>query len=480
MNSLYTIQQEYFEIIRSNPLISACTIHDENQVSVPKEILDEKPIILLPRNVNWKPTAVKHIESLFEKINDFWQRNIDDIKKFLSQNTEKYIHVPFGKVEDSLRKYGCFFNGLLVSDQLMISRNEYLSLNEGELANWKNLVTSIVQTAFRYLSFEHLTKPNNGKSLVLIVPPLLCLDGNVNDRINEANSKISIEFLSSLMDRSFNNEMEFIEFVRAKKPSEDVLNPHYRNLLYSYDKAGNIKEYINSVYGAIVQEQGTDWIKQADIPSVIVLDLGARLREFERFATDAYLFSQEPELHEFDSALYEWWFDCSAKIVSHALGASYSTDFAIKLASNSHELGFLKVIEFDDLLKFLSTDPVDSLREDLLVNRINIKRSSNESLSESAEIAGKYVLDRIRNFDLSVSDFNKTTSKTSLTEGGKTIFSVAVSILSTIFPPIGAVSLIWGGSLADLTKARKKSKQDLQNKLDRPIATLSKWEKGVN
>lgn len=436
--------------------------------------------MILPHNVNWKPKAVRHIENLFETLHDFWQDNLETIKKSLGNNTEEYIHVPFGNVEDSLRKYGCFFNGLLVSDQLMISRDEYLSLNDGELNDWKNIVSSIVQTAFQYLAFEYLTKRQNGKSLVFIVPPLLCIKDKIKHRINEASSRISVEFLSSLMDRGFSDEMEFVDYVRKNRPSEDDFNPHYRDLLYSYDKAVNVKEYINSVYGALVREQGTDLIKQADIPSVIVLDLGARFREFERFSTDAYLYSQEPELHEFDSVLFEWWFSCSAKIVAHALGSSYSNDFVLKLAPNSHELGFLRKIEFSDLLNFLSTDPVESLREDLLVNRISIMRSSNESLSESAAIAGNYVLDRIKKFDLSVSKLKKNSSKSSLKEGGKSIFSIVLSIISTFFPSIGAVSLIWGGSFADLINARKRNKLDLKNKLTRPIATLSQWEKHAN
>lgn len=474
LEKLIDIQKQYFSILENNSVIKECKIYDNKHFTLPSNMLDEASLINVTTSKGWAPSTLSKIERLFEDIITFWEKTANVQSKLLKELEGQYIHVQQRLARNTIKKYCIFFNGILVSDQVLLSADEYFG--KSSLSNWKALVFSILRRAFIFiLDKNSIYLPEKGKPLALIVPPQMYFDENVKKRIKTANIEILKIFLSNLLNIKFKDIKEYFDFCSRKTIHEKDLNPQMLSILITRYRAKNVREYINNLRSIIIEEQGDDLIKNDTIYQIISVDILARFREFERMALDAYLWEQEAEIPEDDILLYEWWFQESAKYVGGILGSSYSEDFLCKLAPHAPELAFLDTLTIEEIKEFCKLENVEELRYDLSLARAKIRKEKKLSLSKSISDVGKYIQEKLDKFDVRLNELKNESKKIDKKEATKLGTSCALTIAGIAFPPISALTLIYGGSLLDFLNANKEKRNQLEIILKRPITSLVQW-----
>lgn len=129
------------------------------------------------------------------------------------------------------------------------------------------------------------------------------------------------------------------------------------------------------------------------------------------------------------------------------------------------------------MLVFRRDDGASRLREDLSLCRANIRRTKQGNLNAVVQEAGQYVQSRLTEFDAKIASRARRSRLQTAKEAGKLAYSTAVTIVSAVFPPLSALSLLWGGTVADLHKAEKERQHPTDEILARPLSTLAAWKK---
>ena len=323
---LRSIQEEYFSLVENNPLIRACKIIDESNISIPKNFLQEGNQILVQTRKGWKPSSFQYVEKLYEDVHSFWQANNSRLVSALKNLPSRNIHVDDTAVGYTIRRFGALFDTLLISDQLLQFHTEYIA--KSNVTDWQTVIITVVEAVYRQLRNKDFFLPeNSGRPLAMIVPASSSLYSESKVVLADVTLKLTSKFISELVGFEISSIEEFTPYWLSRNLEENDLNPRFKKLLFSRFKATNFKDYQKSLIKLVHGDQGVDYIIKDPIPLQIGLDIFSRLREFERYACDAYIWGQEPEILSNDTILYDWWFQETAIESGYALGASFSENF---------------------------------------------------------------------------------------------------------------------------------------------------------
>lgn len=211
-HTLQTIQKEYFAVLEASPLISKCEYLGEGKLRIPGEFFDTRRQLLVMTRRGYRPTAIVHLESLLKSLKEFWGRHETTVESELKAFEGHAIHTPFRNVKSILRRYGCFFDCVLIADQLMITGQEIYSSPE-EITDWPSLITSIINTAFVFINNKDVFLPQNRTPYAFIVPPRRTLNRRVAASQNEASVALGISFHSEMLGQSFKGADELYEYL---------------------------------------------------------------------------------------------------------------------------------------------------------------------------------------------------------------------------------------------------------------------------
>jgi hypothetical protein len=467
---LRSIQEEYFSILEETPIIQDSVQIDNNCFKLAPNLMSSK--MLVPTKYGLKPSILSHIELLFSSIRNFWLSRQADQFNAIHKLTGKLIHVDARPASYSLRQYGPFFNAVLISDQLLISGSDYW-LSE-TLDDPIQLIKIVVQSAFKYISEKEIYLPQGRDPLAYVVPATHPLDKASQKRVIEATRNMSAVFFSEAFNKEFKDAEQFVDFaVSTKMDLNEEKNDILQNIYAPYN-ATNFSDYLERRAKVVHRDLGQNWGFYDNPVAFFANDVFGRFHEFERFSADAYLLAQDVEIPQHELQLYEWWLNASAKKAGASLGAFYSEDFLCKVVPHAHNFAFLAEIPQIELLRFLWSDPVEKLREDLSLSRCKIRRGKL-SLSATINEAGEYVSSRLSAFR---DDFksSKASGMRKLFETvGGFIGSIAITVASVPFPPLSILTLIWSRSATDIVHDVSVRRKTIKESLDRPIATLALW-----
>jgi len=461
LTQLNAIQQAYFELIENHPLIKEIRDLGNGQYALPQRLFDSHNIIL-PTSKGWSTPAIKYLEDLVDSIFNFWSINGEKQRIALSNLCGNFIHVDDKPAIQNLRKYGLFFRSILISDQILMSGLEFKKATD--VANPAQFVATVADSAYRCIKFKKLFLPENNYPLAYIVPATHPITESVYKAVNDAASSMAASFFSELTNNQFDTPYEFFPYVRSKSINIDKLNPDLLSRIYSVLSATNIQDYKEKRAKIIMNDLGQDLGFKDPPEALLVYDITARFEEYERFSADAFRFGQEVEIPDGQLELYE---------------PSYSEDFICKVAPHSEKLGFLNKLQEDDFISFLWSEKTEELKNDLALYRYKIRRG-NEKLRSVIDGAGEYINSRLEQFIADSANAKKQTFRDSLKIGGAFIATSVITLAAAAFPPLSAVTLLWGKTVSDLLSERNKQTKLYTNKMDRPIATLAKWKETLS
>jgi len=421
----------------------------------------------------WKPSVLGEIESLLEAVHAFWLRHAVDFSRAIAATEGRYIHLISDNIRADVRRYGCFFNAVLMSDQLQIRRQEYRASRS--TPDIQHLLPTVISEVYRYIGNPDIFEPEARMPYAFIAPVTACLDEGAQHARVSAAMDMGLEFVSELSDSHFSALPEFFEAVERGKLGglKESLLP----ALFGRHHATTFREYVTGVLGALRKEQGLATMDKDPVGKVIYFDVSARLSEFERVHADAFLWEQEAEYEDADWKLFEWWFERSAKKAGLALGTSYSEDALYKFAAQSNGLSFLQGISEEEYFRFLDSDPVGLLREDLAISRVRLRRAGDVSLPQCVREAGEYVVERIRRFEDDVTALASDGKAQVQSDLWKLGGALALTSASVACPPLAVTTLLWGGTAYDSLKDWFHSKSELKQRRARPLAVLAAWRR---
>ncbi len=470
---IYNILSEYFDLLKETKLWVQIDEVTDDYLVINKNLFFESSHPVVKTTRGWQPIPVFWAEQLFEDVFNFWSIKYQEIYNCIANLPGRYIHVEPGVIERSLRKYGCFFDGILVPDQLMLSREEHLG--NRPLVDWRSFVLNSIRIIATYKKYENIIL-NNDNPTIIILPSRRIMEEVFTEHLSKAVHNLHCRFLSNLFGREINSPYEFIynfKELGVNKMDQDLLN-----LVYFRDNAHNYDEYFKKYSKTVISEQGCPIISKDDPKELLLfIDVGARFIEFERSHSEAFLWGQEAEIPENDFPLFEWWLNESSKILTHCYSSSYSENDIYKVAVMSDKLSFLREIPLNDYIEFLKCDPVGTLREDFAVSRINIRNTKIGDLEKNIEYIGAYIEERLEHFNINIENLEYKLSSSIRRSVADIGLSFIFTVASVFYPPFSALSLLYGGNFYDLYRKRKVYKEKLDNELMRPIATLAYWYK---
>lgn len=217
------------------------------------------------------------------------------------------------------------------------------------------------------------------------------------------------------------------------------------------------------------------WHNKETPARLVSFDIMGRFLEFEHHSADAFWWRQESEIPPDDSELHEWWLAASSAKAGGALASGYSEDQLYKFGTMSNKLSFLDSIKWNELIRFLDSDPVGALREDLAVVRSRVRRTPDTSLSQTIDETGTYLVNRMLAFEEHLEVLGSDSKSGIMNVSGKFASSVALSFAATLFPPLSIAGLLWGASAEDVVQRVKSKKAHFAAQSNRPIATLTRW-----
>lgn len=462
-DGILNIQQNFFNLLKSSPLSKRIKVLSRENFKINLEGSDQSVVV--------RDTTV-----FFESVISFWKNNFIDLQGYLKALPGRYIHVDQGQLLKALRKYGLFFDGFLVSDQILLSANDYISIPFQKTISgplWMSLMSAAV-----YLANEDLFLPKSGNPKAFLVPAMRCLDTNVEKPWQNGSQSISVEFFSELFDRQFDSFEKCAEYTLLNQIPEGDLNPDLLNRILQYRGATSLSEYDTFFRAAMRKEQGIDLPEAFTSQSIIITDVFARLSEFERFASDAYRWAQISSVpYPNDLELYKWWAFNSSKLSAKTLGLPHDDDSLFVFAAESQALSFLRNVPLDDVLKTVNISSAKRMRQDLCLSDTALRTMRHGEHEIDFEAIGSRIIDSIDRFDVESRDEIAKVNKDIVHSASKAAFSLGMLVLSPLFPPLSIVSVFFGGSVVDTIKSVNKRRQTLKEIQDRPIAALSTWNK---
>lgn len=466
MDGLRDIQQNFFDLIKSNPVSNRIEIVARGKFKIDISGSDQ-------------PLVVKQTRDFFESVISFWTKNYMTVQGYLQEIPGRYIHVDQGQLLEAFRKYGLLFDGLLVSDQILLSASDCISDKlpraiSGPL--WMSLMS-----AANYLANEDLFLPEDGKPQAFLVPALRCLDSGVEKHWQNGSQSIFIDFFSELYGRQFESYEECAEYPLRSELSEEDLEPDLLKRILYYRGASNLHGYAALFREAMRKEQGVELPEKLPAMSMAFLDVSGRISEFERFSSDAYRWSQTNSIpYPNDLELYKWWAVSSSKSGAKTLGLPYDDDSLFMFAAESKKLGFLQDIPVEAMLKTARTTSAQHLRQDLQLSDKMLRSMQLGAKEMDFESIASGILDAINRFDIeSKNDIAKVNRDFAINITG-VAFSLGLFFLSQIVPPLSVISLLGGGSVIGTLIAANKRKKILETIRNRPISALCTWNKMYN
>ena len=103
-------------------------------------------------------------------------------------------------------------------------------------------------------------------------------------------------------------------------------------------------------------------------------------------------------------------------------------------------------------------------------------KRNTADLSYDIDRLNSFVEERFIQFDEQISNLERKSKTQFRKDGAKLLAACGVSIAAALFPPLSAISLLWGGTVSDLIEGKKIAKDNLKNMSKRPMATLVKWK----
>jgi len=459
LSQLNNIQEEYFDILSSSPLSSRITVLKRDKFKIDFPDFNES-------------APARQMLQLFDKVSSFWGSNYKEIKKLLNQAKNDFIYIDQGQIIKGIRKYGCFFDGLLLSDQILVSASEY-SPSQKDLSGPARVALLTMAT---YLANRDILSPRDGDPMGYIVPPTRCVDKEAEKYWSESSQAMALNCFSVLVDRQLAGFEELAAYIGDAGFHPERLNPDLARRIYSYRSADSFGGYAANYKKALREEQGMSLDDGVNPFALLFLDVMSRLAEFERFASDAYLWAHESAVpYPNDLALYEWWAEQSSKNAAMLIGRDYSENDLYKMAVESRALRFMQDMDLELVLDFLKTSPVEELRNDLNLSRSRIKRLPARQAQRDMDAIGQYIHDRLSEFQAkSGEELRRRKWDVGYAAMGMGA-SLLINILSAAFPPLSSLSYIFGASLHDLLKSWRQYQAKQKEISARPIATLARW-----
>jgi hypothetical protein len=296
-NAITEIQLEYFDLLKSCKLAQQIGGISEAGISLPKDIFTETSHITLQTTKGWQPAPVSWVEEVFEKIFLFWEKNNLNLYNLLKESPAQYIQVEPMKVESSIRKYGCFFNGILLPDQILLSFVEHKG--NGPLTDWRSLTINAIRNIAVYLNYEKIFCPESGPPRLILVPTKREFDQEYKNHTSQSTTDLTFAFLSELSGREICHPKEFMYHLKEK--GTESLNPTLLKAIYYRDHSDSFEHYFKSFHQQVISEQGAPGIvRHEPTELLLILDIGARISELERCHSDSYLMGQESVIQNND------------------------------------------------------------------------------------------------------------------------------------------------------------------------------------
>lgn len=479
-HALRELQEEYFDIIEDNPLVSQCEQRPDDSIAIPPDFFDTRKQLFLTVGMKYQPAALTYLEKLFDELNAFWRRHADEYQKQLNQLDGRYLYVAARDLQSQLRRYGLFFDGLLVTEQLMLTRTDfYAGADETDRGrrDWPALIRSVIKSAFLLVANRGLFLPIDRRPYAYVVPPRWCVNVGGAQTLFGAAGLMQRRFLSELFQHSFASSEEVVEYIAAH-PHLDKAEPRFLALLFKKFRVTDSRSYV-AVFAALLRtHEGLGWNPR--LPAELAFsDLIGRFAEFERFHADAFAWRQEGELPEDDLDMYDWWLSECSKTAGNLLVSSLSEDEMYKAAALSSQMSFLDDVDDTELLRVLDSDPVSALREDLAATRCRIRRAPSGSLQSTINSAGEYIDGRVAAFERDMLETVASARLTGVRQITKLAATAAMSYTIGLFPPLSALGLLWSGSLAETVSEVSTARRHWSAEEQRPIAALVRWRRGA-
>lgn len=469
-----SIHAEFFSILENSKLFTEVIKTEEGSFKLSSNFPSDLTALRVKTSKGWQPTPVLWVESLLEEIFQFWEKNAPHIYENISQSTFDFIQTQPILFQKGIRKFGCFFDAVIIPDQLLLLHNEHFT-DSRSFVDWNSLVLTVLRCGVTYLENKELFLPKNKKLRILLVPPKRIVDKKFEEKTFEAVLTMSGKFFSEICAKEIRHPLEFVD--EWMKSGEQSMNKALLNKVYNRYGASNFSDYYYNQRKQAISEHGApNDIKGENRLIAMIIDISARFSEFERSHGESFCWGHEAEIPDDDTALFDWWFNESSKTLSSISGTRLSESEIIKFGIQSEQMAFLRKIEIKQLIDLLDTDSVEKLREDFKFSRLKIKRLNNHNLNDNIVEIGNFMEEKINNFQTELSTLETALSQGTWREWGRLGVSLAITAASTAFPPLSAFSFLYGGDLSSINKNDKNNKKILDSIKERPIATLADWK----
>jgi hypothetical protein len=460
INALRCVHEEFFDILMSSPLVTKIEIIARDQY-----------------RMDWSglaTSAIEQTEALFESVISFWEAHWVEVRQCLLGLPGRYVLVDQGQLLKALRKYALFFDGLLVSEQMLVTAREcQIGPTPRELPG--PLKMSLMAAAV-YLANKDLFLPHTGRPSAFLVPAMRCVDSDVEKCCLEVSRTIAVQFMSRLLDRDFLSLEECAGYILSRSPGESDLAPDLLQHAFAYRGVTSLDDYAVRFREVLQTEQGITLPGQILPLQCVLWDVFARMSEFERFTADAYGWAQISSIpYPEDLGLYKWWARSSSRIGAKIVGLPHSEDSLFIYAAESQTLGFLKDLPLEEVLRFSAIMPAHRLRERLHFSGDTLRSMRQGAVAADFEPIGRGITNAIDSFVAEAKeDLGRANRELVLGLAGIGV-SLTMLIASQAFPPLSVLSILGGGSLAGLIDAVRRRRQILISDRTRAIATLCAW-----
>ncbi len=455
------VQSDFFDLIQSHSLFSRIQIIDRESCLINKSGCEN-------------PDTEREILEFFESINSFWRSNYTTIQSLIKKLPGRYVNIDQGQLLPALRKYGLFFDGLLVTDQLQLSATD--TLEDTHYRSLSGPLHMSLSAVARYIANIDLFLPKKGVPKAFLVPSMKCTDSNYKDHWTNSSLSIATNFFSELCDNQFDSLYSCGEYSLSSNISESRLNPDLLKRIFHFRGASNLEHHAQLFREAMRKEQGRVYGDEFTPLYFTLLDASGRIHEYEKFSSEAYFWGQTNSIPiPNDIELYKWWATSSSRHSSKALGLPYDEDSLFLFAGESQNLGFLQNVPIQDFIEAANLSSAQRFRSELKLSDSMIRSMRTHAQSNDFDAIANSIIDAIKKIDSEQDKEIQRANREFMINASGTTWAIGLLILSQAFPPLSFLSLLGGGSIIGTVLAAKKRKRILDKIKSRPITALCNW-----
>jgi len=282
------------------------------------------------------------------------------------------------------------------------------------------------------------------------------------------------QFLSELLSKEINNEYE-VERIAVDCSVSDLIRSNKLGdaLSMGLDYKGVMAriDLFRNTLGIRLSSA------EAQNKTLFLLnELRTRLDLLSRNMANSTKLLQDFNIEPWNWSLSKWLLSSESERLASLFEPSLWEEHFFQLVVRVEPLQWLAQLPLHDLLELRANCSVESLRQEIISIRQQIKRARSaevQSLLEGMDTAIQNAFEKHR-ADMVDLQHRKSTKIAVAT--GTLGFAAAITITGTIFPPLlipGAVaSLVAGGSVIDLVKSYRQSKMDIAQEQGRPLGLL--------